>query len=237
MTVSRGQKAMKTPTTRVALKRASLGDQASQALRLMIRKGELRPGIRLVETELAEMLGVSRGPVRDALRQLASERLVTISPSRGAVVRVWSPDDLEQLFELRAMLEVEAIRRTVTHSAAECATELAALMASWKQAVLDGNRARCADFDFDFHRAIWRHARNMWLTEALEHLVQPCHTIFYLNTSENRDLMQNWQSHEKARQVIASGDPEAASELMRAHMAKSLAQALEFNESIMGIPE
>lgn len=219
-----------------SIQRASLGEQATRQLRLMIRTGELSPGARLIETDLADMLGVSRGPVRDALRQLANERLVTISPSRGALVTVWGSDDLTALFDIRALLEIEAIRRAVSLAALDCARDLTALLSEWSRGVAANDRAKCADFDFDFHRTIWHHAGNMWLTESLEHLVQPCHTIFYLNTSENRDLLQNWSNHARARDIVAASEPDAAGELMREHMATSLAQALEFHNRAANDP-
>jgi DNA-binding GntR family transcriptional regulator len=76
-----------------------------EVLREFILDNTFPPGARLAETELAEQLGVSRTPVREALRQLAAEALVELPPNRGARVASWSSDELEGVFELRSTLE------------------------------------------------------------------------------------------------------------------------------------
>lgn len=76
-----------------------------EVLRELILTNTFPPGARLAETELAEQLGVSRTPVREALRQLAAEALVELPPNKGARVASWSPDEIESVFELRSTLE------------------------------------------------------------------------------------------------------------------------------------
>ncbi|MGF7233407.1 MAG: GntR family transcriptional regulator [Frankia sp.] len=76
-----------------------------EVLRELILNNTFPPGARLAEIELAEQLGVSRTPIREALRQLAAEALVELPPNRGARVASWSPDELESVFELRSTLE------------------------------------------------------------------------------------------------------------------------------------
>ncbi len=88
---------------------ASLQHAVSQ-IREAIVGGQLQPGQRLVETDLAEQLGLSRGPVRDALRQLGQEGLVTIRPNRGAVVNPVSAEDVLEVYALRASLGTLALR-------------------------------------------------------------------------------------------------------------------------------
>lgn len=85
-------------------------DRAYDELRDRIRDGRLGPGERLPEEQLAADLGVSRTPVRDALRRLHADGFIELSPHRGAVVAEWSEDDLDEIYSLRALLEGRAAR-------------------------------------------------------------------------------------------------------------------------------
>lgn len=92
---------------------APLRDQVVEALRTEIITGALRPGQRLIERELIEALDVSRTTVREALTQLATEGLVTMLPQRGAIVTVLRPEDIADLYDIRAMLEGMLVGRFV----------------------------------------------------------------------------------------------------------------------------
>jgi DNA-binding GntR family transcriptional regulator len=100
------------------LNKKLLSENVVGAIRQAIFDGELELGQRLVETELAEQLGVSRGPIREALRLLANEGLVVINVHRGTFVAKPTPNDVEELYTLRQVLETLALRRV-----AESATE------------------------------------------------------------------------------------------------------------------
>src|ERR1700691_301617 len=89
------------------------------AIKHAILAGELRPGQGLVETELAQLLGVSKTPVREALKTLAGAGLVTMSPYRGATVRAIDPASAAAIYDLRLLLEPEAVRRAVQASAVQ----------------------------------------------------------------------------------------------------------------------
>ncbi len=91
------------------------------AIKHAILAGELRPGQSLVETELAQLLGVSKTPVREALKTLARAGLVTMSPYRGATVRAIDPASAAAIYDLRLLLEPEAVRRAVQASAVRAA--------------------------------------------------------------------------------------------------------------------
>jgi DNA-binding GntR family transcriptional regulator len=92
------------------------------AIKHAILAGELRPGQGLVETELAQLLGVSKTPVREALKTLAGAGLVTMSPYRGAAVRAIDPASAAAIYDLRLLLEPEAVRRTVQASTVQAST-------------------------------------------------------------------------------------------------------------------
>jgi DNA-binding GntR family transcriptional regulator len=124
------------PVTRILREGEALVRNASVAATGLIREaiidGRLEPGRRLKEEELARELGISRTPVREALLMLQAEDLVVATPNRGAMVRVHDADDLDDLYQLRALLEGHATRRAATRiSAAE----------------IEQLRASCARFD------------------------------------------------------------------------------------------
>jgi DNA-binding GntR family transcriptional regulator len=105
---------------------APLREQVVTLVRDAILGFRLQPGQRLVERELVEQLGISRPTVREVLRQLAVEGLVTVVPQRGAVVTALSPDDAADLYEMRASLEALAVRRFVQRATPEHVAELRA---------------------------------------------------------------------------------------------------------------
>jgi DNA-binding GntR family transcriptional regulator len=105
------------------------------AIKHAILAGELRPGQGLVETELAQLLGVSKTPVREALKTLAGAGLVTMSPYRGAAVRAIDPASAAAIYDLRLLLEPEAVRRTVQASTVQAsATQAGGVQAGGVQA-------------------------------------------------------------------------------------------------------
>jgi DNA-binding GntR family transcriptional regulator len=105
------------------------------AIKHAILAGELRPGQGLVETELAQLLGVSKTPVREALKTLAGAGLVTMSPYRGATVRAIDPASAAAIYDLRLLLEPEAVRRAVQASTRQAsALQAGALQAAGVQA-------------------------------------------------------------------------------------------------------
>jgi DNA-binding GntR family transcriptional regulator len=105
---------------------APLREQVVTAVRDAILGFRLEPGQRLVERELVEQLGVSRATVREVLRQLAAEGLVTVVPQRGAVVTALSADDAADLYEMRASLEALAVQRFVQRATPEQVAQLRA---------------------------------------------------------------------------------------------------------------
>ena len=98
-----------------ALPRVLLSDQAYDLMRRSILDGTLSPGARIVESEIARRLGVSQAPVREAVKRLAHEGLVTVLPRRGSYVAQISVDEVDDAREVRAMLEEAAARDAVVH--------------------------------------------------------------------------------------------------------------------------
>jgi DNA-binding GntR family transcriptional regulator len=131
-------------TTREDQAPASAVREAYEFLRRRIRDGQLQSGVRIKAEEVAAELGISRMPVREALRQLDTEGLVTIRPNRGAVVTRLGPDEILELFEMRAALEGIAIRRAVSRFDEDNFEEIGLILSRLDRARPDIDHGSCA---------------------------------------------------------------------------------------------
>jgi DNA-binding GntR family transcriptional regulator len=209
----------------LTVSRETLANEARERLRALILNNELPPGTHLVEASLGKLLGVSRGPIREALRALDREGLVVISPHKGAVVVEWSLQDLLDAYDVRAILEIRAMELAAERSGESCAEELAALLDSWEEAGRAGDRERCADLDLEFHRIIWRHSLNRSLVSTLEQTIHPLQTVFYLNSTRYDDLIEVVALHRQMKDAVATQQVSDARAAMEAHMKHSLKKA------------
>jgi DNA-binding GntR family transcriptional regulator len=132
------------------LDRTTTAAQAERALRRLILEGALTPGTRLREVKLAASLGVSRNTLREALRGLVEQGLVTHHPHRGVVVTHLSADDIDDLYALRRVVEIAALRRIDERQLAE----LQAATEAFGDALTRGDAVEALECDFRFHRIL-----------------------------------------------------------------------------------
>lgn len=209
------------------LSRAS--ERAYQEIRALILTGDAAPGAPLTEEALADVVGVSRTPVREALRRLEAELYVRRSDSQRLFVANWSRDDLAEMFALRSMLEAHAAARAATRISAAVLDELTAINARITAAVsapvlaangtpdiaafLPENRA--------FHEIIIREAASPRLAMILASLVeQPLvrHTAIRYSALE---LSRSAHEHNQLLQAFAAKDAEWARAIMTAHIRRA----------------
>jgi GntR family transcriptional regulator of gluconate operon len=201
----------------------SLREAALSAIRQAILRGDLKPGQRLVETDVAEQMGMSRAPVREALRQLETEGLVVSEPHRGTFVAELSAADLWEIYTLRAAIESLAVRIVTEKASAETLVQLQQIVADMAQAAREGDLARLAALDMSFHEMLCRasgHSRllDVWLsmTVQIRALIDLTHTLWlpadevvHLHT-EVVEYIKNGRAKEAgralARHILETGE-------------------------------
>jgi DNA-binding GntR family transcriptional regulator len=201
--------------------RQSLVDVAYAALRDAITSGELLPGTRLREAELAGQLGVSTTPVREALRRLDREGLVHLAPNRGARVVEYSLRDILDRFEVREVLECHAVGRAARSSvrdlrrARALLTELNGLIDEW-------DRIEWNHLELAFHRAVNDLSGNpvlAALAESTHREVQGICVRYLRAPILRRESFKRLQAHHRLiLAAIKAGDPDAAVQHARAHI-------------------
>ncbi|WP_030933155.1 GntR family transcriptional regulator [Streptomyces sp. NRRL S-646] len=184
------------------------------SLRQEIIAGSLRPGDRLVERELAERLGVSRVPVREAIRALVAEGFVHFETPRRTVVRRLTPHDVQELFELREALEVYAAGLAAARATPEDLAEVQSLLDLAATATEAGDAEVITDVNSRLHDRIVAMAGNSLLTEALE----PVAGRLRWMTRRNEEWPQLLVEHRELYEAIASGDPDRARTHALAHV-------------------
>lgn len=183
-------------------------------LRERIVAGQLRPGDRLIERELAEAFGVSRVPVREAIRTLASEGFLAVSSPRRIVVRQLSRVDVEELFDVREALEVLAAGLAAQRAGNAELRGLRAQLAAAARATETGEAARITDANTQFHDEIVRLSGNSLVSQ----LLRPIEGRLRWLTRQNEHWQDLLVEHGELLDAIASGAPDRARASALAHV-------------------
>lgn len=223
-----------TTDSKLGARHAPLTKLVLAALRERILSGELAPGERLVEGRLSEELGVSRMPVREALRALAAEGIVVIEPRRGATVTSFSPEQIREMVEVRATLEaLNAKLAARRHDPAQIA-KLERILAEGTRLTSEDDLTRISALNLDFHEALGSVAANSVLQEMMRSLRERTALFFTVNNRER--MRQNWEEHAAILRAVVAGDAELASLLAARHVysAAELPAALEEESASSG---
>jgi len=211
-----------TARLKVGVDHRGLRDLVCDALRERIVAGTLRPGERLVEDRLAEELGVSRNPVREALRVLAVEGYVSLVPRRGAEVATLSPEVVEDIFEVRTALEALGARLACRNATPEGLARLVGVIEEAEAALgRRGGAARMPELNTRFHGLVLELADNPVLADLMEPLRGRMQWIFS-RTAQDR-APRSLAEHRGLAEAIAAGDEDQAARLAVEHVGKALA--------------
>ena len=195
-----------------------LRDVVFNTLRKAILKGELKPGERLMEIALAERLGVSRTPVREAMRKLELEGLVVMIPRRGAQVANITEKDLNDVLEVRIALENLSIENACARMTEEQLAELWKAAKDFEATMAEGNLVKLAEADVAFHEVIYKSSDNRRLNQVLNNLREQIYRyrVEYLKEDESRNRLV--KEHEKITRALKERDVKAAQELSFEHL-------------------
>jgi DNA-binding GntR family transcriptional regulator len=189
-------------------------------MRAEILSGELRGGSKLIETELAERFGTSRGPVREAMRELAREGLVVEIPRRGTVVSTLSARDLAEVYAVREALETGASKAAIANARDdeldELRTHLDALERSWAAGAA---YLESSVHDLSFHRALVALAGNQRMSAMYDQMLTQTRLLLRLAAEENPTLREGMKlsAHRDVLAALAARDPRAAEGAIAAH--------------------
>ncbi|MFB8025641.1 MULTISPECIES: GntR family transcriptional regulator [unclassified Streptomyces] len=192
--------------------------RTEELIRTGIHSGAYMPGARLRERELAEALGVSRVPVREALMRLAAEGLVVLEPRRGARVRRLTLRDVDELFDLRLSLEVFAARRAAEIVArGGCHDVLRKVLDEAAAATARGDAAGIAAANTAFHAELITMTGNRLLQSSFQPSLGLMHWLFRLTGTE-RGAGQHCAEHRQICDAIGAGRPRLAEALTFSHI-------------------
>ncbi|MGY6558989.1 MAG: GntR family transcriptional regulator [Nitritalea sp.] len=203
---------------------SATSEKAYEAIKFMLRTGDIPPGARLIELELVEKLGISRTPIREALKKLVEERWLEYLPNRGMRVRVWTNKDVQDNFFVRTILECEAVALCAEHIPARAIEELR-MMNKQLRAIASHPSQEAIEqmtrINLDFHQCIWAHAGNRALEDVL---LLNINMPTMVRTYQHYDAEKTAASLEEHDAMIAAfeaRDPEKARHLMQQHLNRA----------------
>lgn len=208
--------------------RRSLHDELTERIRGKIVSGELAPGQKIPEKELCEQFGVSRTPLREALKVLASEGIVALRPNRGAVVRSLTIEELEEVFPVMGALEAlsgEIACRSITDKEVNAIRRMhAKMVAHWRQGELqDYFRLNQA-----IHEAILEATRNETLKSIYRGLSGRLLSARYIANMSPERWAQAVEEHEAILQALDAREGARLADILRSHLANKLATVKEW---------
>ena len=200
------------------LENLTLWQRVHAHLREEILANRLTAGTELQETALAAELGVSRGPVREAIGRLAAEGLVVVRPRRGAVVRSLTKDEFVEAYEVREALEVLAVRLATPRLTNEGLARLEQLIEA-----MEGHAAREEVDEFfeanaAFHASLFEASGNGKLRQLYEQLLGQMSSLRRRSLALRGNLKQSVEEHRAILVAVAAGEPDRAGELMSEHI-------------------
>jgi DNA-binding GntR family transcriptional regulator len=201
------------------LESSSLRDQALRAIRARIVSGSLLPNQLYALGTVATQLGVSVTPVREAVLELEREGLVQLARNRGFRVREMTERDLDEIIELRVMLEVCAVRKIAEGRLLADAAGLRSLAAEAERNVLEGDWVAFLDNDRDLHIGILSHLGNERLIQIVRTLRDQGRLYGLEKVAGTERLLESTREHDLLLDAIENGRPDEAAAIMERHLS------------------
>lgn len=198
----------------------TLGDEAADRLRAAIRNGVLKPGTRLIERDLAERLGMSRIPIREAIQRLVEEGLARKLPHRGAQVYTPTRHEIEEICSLRVVLERFVAERVIERWRPGYEVELRQIVQSMRQAGSQQNLQEVYAQDYHFHHTLWQIANHSMMIEVLSTLRARISRFLYEANGAltSAELGMHIDSHDELIEILRSSNVPQAQDAFTRHV-------------------
>ncbi len=206
-------------------------EKAYLMVRDRIIRGVYSPGLRVTEQEIANAAGLSRTPVREALRRLQADGFVNVVPNAGAVVTRWTENNMRDVFELRALLESYGAQRAAERITPAGVIELKTLAErQYEESVRQtpGHIERIGEVNSRFHRALQEFSGNARLVAMLPALIEAPLVLKTFSRYEHSDLVRSASHHLEIVSALEARDGEWAASVMRSHI---LAAQIAFRQN------
>jgi len=199
-----------------------------------ILSGKLPPRERLIEVQIAEEMGVSRTPVREAIRLLATNGFVVMVPRKGAHVAEISVKDITDIFEIREALEQLAVALAAERMQPEDHNRLKKMISQQAQSWENRDLASWVKFDCDFHQIIYNSTQNKHLIDIMQSLFDQINRYRMVCLSQRKVMKKTIEEHEKILYCIYKKNPKAAQQAVVEHLKtarQSLLQSVQKTEA------
>lgn len=201
---------------------SNLSEQTAAILRDAIKGGEIQPGTHLIEQDIAEQLGISRIPVRKAIEQLIEERLVIKNRHKGAFVHPYSPEELDEIYSLRVLLEQVVVERVMANWSVDKHEELQAIFDRMVEAEAVGDKQLLDDLDTVFHQTLWKMAKHGVLEEMLTMLRARSHLTYFVRDQRKLAHYSVFiEAHRSLLEALNRGDVMEARQEMKRHIERA----------------
>ena len=195
-----------------------LRDVVFQTLRGAILKGDLKPGERLMELQLASKLGVSRTPIREAIRMLEQEGLAVTIPRKGAEVAKMTEKDMEDVLEIRLSLEGLAVRLSCEKITPAALQELKVAMENFEEKTRSGQFVEMANADVKFHEILYKASNNPKLQQLLNNLREQMYRYRVEYLKDDSIYPRLIEEHQKMYDALKSKDSKLAESYVERHL-------------------
>jgi len=202
----------------IKIKDNGLRHQVYKIIKSKIAKGELKPKQRIFESRIAEQLSISRGPVREAIRDLAKEGIVINIPRKGTFIAACSIKDIEEIYSLRAILEGLAIRRSINYLPKKDIKNLENLREEMVTASKNKNIAKMVEKDMQFHKVICYSSKHTRLIKFWSEMDYQIRTFLVTADLVFYNPEQIAQRHNKIIEAIKTKDPDKAEKCIKNHI-------------------
>lgn len=204
-----------------------LRNQIEDQIRQAILDGHLKPGERLVESAIAEQLQLSRAPVREALSALEREGIIDYLPRRGYFVVEFTPKDIEEIYSLRLLLEIGALRRAIHQFSEADIQKMQDIVETLGHVEEKWEQSRIANLDLSFHELICKAADHQRLYSVWERMRMQTGMLMGVTTRTHYDRPQNHkQFHQSILDAILDKDLARAEMLLSEHILDAQQRAL-----------